>query len=155
MQPSEQKSSAVDEEMKKVASQLLELGVSIEKPGTKSMSPEVAKHLEQVAGGEKTEDLVMMDAASAQQKLDELYPSREAAGGSAPKRKACTNVIAYGKAIGLSADEALMLAPMLGESMGNCKGHAAFKLHSKRWIRDLKMKDPSFQRRALDVLYST
>eukprot|EP00965_Chrysotila_dentata_P103697 3422772-Pleurochrysis_carterae.AAC.1 len=39
-QPSEQKSPAADEEMKEVAAQLLELGVSMEKQGTKSMSAE-------------------------------------------------------------------------------------------------------------------
>eukprot|EP00965_Chrysotila_dentata_P159816 5279466-Pleurochrysis_carterae.AAC.1 len=39
--------------------------------------------------------------------------------------------------------------------MNNKKGYAALQLHAKRWIRDLKLKAPSLQRKTLDVLYST
>eukprot|EP00965_Chrysotila_dentata_P026614 882216-Pleurochrysis_carterae.AAC.1 len=39
--------------------------------------------------------------------------------------------------------------------MGGKTGPAAIKLHAKRWIRDTKNKEDSFQAKTLDVLYST
>lgn len=66
-----------------------------------------------------------------------------------------TEVVEFGISLGLSKEHALLLAPTIGESMGGKTGPAAIKLHAKRWIRDTKNKEDSFQAKTLDVLYST